>query len=270
MAAMVTKMKWCSGVDYISVAERMVDISLGLGWQTQPSMDGIPALRLNISGRQADGYGTLVNTLVRKEDVLAWSPRLANAESEINIAWDLWLRCGPAGFPQDKGPLIFSTGIRGGAAWLEERWINSELLKLAWCDVGVNLYLRNVTGQNLALHLAAYELLKELWHAFGADTCYACHEDVMYPNDNYGNNVLFQFSRVEPVRLLLPLEERRLPTAEELDQSATHPGPWFGAQSVRLDLEPGDWDWKPKGLANLGLPKSKEEWERSGLPLAST
>lgn len=127
----------------------------------------------------------------------------------------------------------------------------------------VDFDYQHINERTLPFYLKAYALAKELWHVFGADCCYGRHEKVAI--DSWINSKpsrQFQFSYSEPVRLLRPLEEGRVPTPEEITPSSViHPGYWHQAVG-RIDLEPGEWNWKPVGLAALELPKSKDEWER--------
>ena len=261
----------------MEIAKRMARVISELGWQSKWTSKGNSALHLRkssiarIQARPKDkpltGFGE--DLFVTPEELAGYS----TLAQDSDLLWNLQLWCFPPGYSDDSPPPVWvSCGVEGAVV------VNSEdrdsfvdttgLVKFMFGGVkGVDFDYQHINEKTLPFYLKAYALSKELWHLFGADCCYGRHEKVAI--DSWVNSEAsrqFQFSYSEPVRLLRPLEDGRVPTPEEITPSSViHPGLW-GQAKGRIDLQPGEWSWEPQGLASLEFPKSKAEWERRSFP----
>lgn len=268
---------WTTGVHYLEIAKRMGKVISDLGWQSRWNCGGVPSLNLRISSHaklrawpaEKPPLGLSKEIFVTPESL----PDYSSFVHDPDIFWSFTFSCFPAGYASLlKAPLSITASVSGSAVvrpagWDDYLTDSSGIVRFLLGGVGVDLDYQHINERTLPFYLKAYLLTKELWHILGADSCYGQHEKVGIARwENSEASRQFQFSYSEPVRLLQPLEEGRLPTSEEIASSSIiHPGLW-GLAKGRIDLQPGEWNWKPQGLASLEFPKSKDEWERRSFP----
>lgn len=80
-------------------------------------------------------------------------------------------------------------------------------------SIGLYLWPWGVTEAVLKQTLDAYHMLKHLCEELQMSECYGSEDDCMPPNWMWGR--VFQFGPARPNRLIIPFEERRMPTPEE-------------------------------------------------------
>ena len=281
---MYTYYKWEDGIHLFELVRILERIFLDLGWESRwGTKNGKPVFALNVLSWKELHETRKVNEIplasvgyeVTSLDLLSFPGLLEDPD----LVWELDLSFNLSGYRDDLVPLLVSCGYIAKSCpdWIDRDYtIRSDgILNFMSCDLfskanrieSVDFYYRNFTRKNLPYYILAYEFTKELWNAVGADTCYGRHHKTGEPQIQSEPGLLFQFSRVEPVRLLLPLEEQRMPSDEEVEADGATPGLWHQAIG-RRDLDVGQWDWKPRGLKALGIPKSKQEWEDAGFPEA--